>query len=64
VIEMAEKSLADKLLLKPGRTVRVMDAPQGYADLLFPLPAGVRQASISNNKHICMSQAGNRIRYF
>jgi hypothetical protein len=41
---LAGKSLADKLLLKPGRTVRIIDAPPGYLDLLGRLPEGVRLA--------------------
>ena len=32
--------LAKKLLVKPGATVRVLGAPDGYAEVLNPLPPG------------------------
>lgn len=38
---MAEKSLATKLLLKPGQRVAVVNAPEGYVKGLGPLPDGV-----------------------
>ncbi len=37
---MTESSLAKKLVIKPGNTVRVIDAPQGYEHLLSHLPEG------------------------
>ena len=40
---MADKSVADKLLIKPGSTLWVSDATRG--DLLGPLPDGVAPTS-------------------
>lgn len=37
---MAETPLAKKLAIKPGNSVRVLDAPQGYEHLLSDLPDG------------------------
>ena len=38
---MAEKTVAEKLLFKPGKKVWMMNPPQGIEALLGPLPAGV-----------------------
>jgi len=38
---MPEKSVAQKLLIKPGKTVYFANPPQGYGQLLGPLPEGV-----------------------
>jgi hypothetical protein len=35
-------ALARKLLLKPGRSVLLLNAPEGYAQSLVPLPEGAR----------------------
>lgn len=35
---MAEKTLVQKLLIKPGKSVRFVNAPRGYDALLGPLP--------------------------
>ena len=35
------KSIAGKLLIKEGFTVRMIDAPRGYLELLRPLPTHV-----------------------
>src|SRR5438874_1846298 len=40
----SQRSLGDKLGLKPGHKLIILNAPPGYADLLGPLPAGVRPA--------------------
>ncbi len=37
---MADTSLAAKLQVKPGFKMLIMNAPQGYTDLLADLPAG------------------------
>ena len=37
---MVEKTLAQKLLIKPGNKVLVLNAPAGYVDRLNPLPEG------------------------
>ncbi|MCC6612923.1 MAG: hypothetical protein IT320_05545 [Anaerolineae bacterium] len=37
---MPEKSLAQKLLIKPGHKVAVLNAPDGYEATLGPLPEG------------------------
>jgi len=39
---VAESGLARKFAIKPGNTVRVLNAPDGYADLLSELPEGAR----------------------
>lgn len=39
---MADPSLAKKLVIKPGNTVRIIDAPRGYEHLLNDLPEGAR----------------------
>jgi hypothetical protein len=38
---MAASSLAKKLGLKPGRRALILNAPDGYRELLDPLPEGV-----------------------
>ena len=38
---MSEKSVLQKLLVKEGYQILILDAPQGYADSLGDLPAGV-----------------------
>lgn len=35
---MPEKTLAEKLFLKPGRTLAVLNPPLGYPEALMPLP--------------------------
>jgi hypothetical protein len=38
---MPDKTLAQKMHVKPGSRVLLLDAPQGYSDVLSGLPAGV-----------------------
>ena len=38
---MAEKTVAQKLLIKEGRTLLFVNAPKGYKKLLGPLPKNV-----------------------
>jgi len=38
---MAETSLVKKLVIKPGYQLLIMNAPEGYTDLLGELPEGV-----------------------
>lgn len=38
---MAEQSLAQKLQIKPGRSVAIINAPEGYAAALTDLPPDV-----------------------
>ena len=38
---MADSSLVKKLGLKPGRRALILNAPDGYRELLDPLPEGV-----------------------
>ena len=35
---MSNTPLAKKFFIKPGQTIRLINAPDGYADLLGPLP--------------------------
>lgn len=39
---MAEKTLAEKLLIKPRNKVGIFNAPQGYVESLAPLPDDVK----------------------
>jgi hypothetical protein len=41
---MPEKSLAERLQLKNGRSVYIYSPPAGYLDTLEPLPSGVKLA--------------------
>jgi hypothetical protein len=38
---MSEKSLAQKLLVKPGKTLRFINAPVGFSTIFGDLPQGV-----------------------
>ena len=38
---MEPKSLAEKFKIKSGRSIRVVNPPEGYASVLEPLPPGV-----------------------
>ena len=40
----SERSLVDKLGIKPGTSVLIVGAPKGYAKTLGPLPTGVAVA--------------------
>jgi hypothetical protein len=40
---MSDKSIADRLLIKPGRSIYLVNAPRGYAARLSPLPDGVKR---------------------
>jgi len=42
---MSEKTIAQKLFLKPGQTLVLLGAPAGYQALLGDLPAGMRLAT-------------------
>lgn len=42
---MAEKTLAQKLQVKAGQSIGVMNAPEGYAAKLEPLPQGATVAA-------------------
>jgi hypothetical protein len=39
---MPEKTIAQKLLIKEGRTVLLVNAPRGYQDMLGALPTGAK----------------------
>ncbi len=38
---MSDKSIAETLLIKPGRSIYLVNAPRGYTTRLAPLPDGV-----------------------
>jgi hypothetical protein len=38
---MPDSSLSKKLLIKPGYRIVIVNAPEGFTDILGPLPAGV-----------------------
>jgi hypothetical protein len=44
---MSDKTVAQKLLIKPGNIVRLVNAPHGYAETLGPLPAEAKMAAKS-----------------
>jgi hypothetical protein len=44
---MSDKTVAQKLLIKPKHTVRLVNAPHGYADTLGPLPAEAKLVTTS-----------------
>src|SRR5258706_13836666 len=37
---MADTPLTKKLLIKPGYSLLILNAPEGYSDMLNPLPDG------------------------
>lgn len=39
---MAQSNLSKKLLIKPGKTVTVLNAPAGFEQVLQPLPTGAK----------------------
>src|SRR6476646_7274318 len=47
---MATKTLAQKLYIRPGYTVALLNAPKGMADTLAPLPDDVKIVTNSNEK--------------
>lgn len=47
---MAAKTLAQKLFIRPGYTVALLNAPKGTADLLAPLPDDVTIVTNAKNK--------------
>ena len=51
---MSQKSLAQKLLIKPGYKVLLMNAPQGYADMLMPLPDGAAMSTTPGENFDCV----------
>jgi hypothetical protein len=44
---MSEKTVAQKLQIKPSYTVRLVNTPPGYADTLGPLPSEARRVTKS-----------------
>lgn len=44
---MSEKSTADKLLLKPGRSLKLINAPDGFIEVLGELPAFAKVVELS-----------------
>ena len=41
----SDKTIVEKMHLKPGMTVLIIDPPDGYLDLMGPLPENVRMVS-------------------
>ena len=39
---MSDKTVAEKLLIKPGYKVLIVNAPEGYEKILTDLPSGVK----------------------
>jgi len=42
VLEMADKSIAQKLQIKAGQRMLILQPPPGYLELIEPLPDGAR----------------------
>lgn len=51
---MAEKSVAQKLFLKPGRTMAVVNAPSGAFEILLPLPEFAKMIDIPENADVVL----------
>ena len=51
---MSQRSLTQKLLIKPNYKVLVMNAPQGYADMLLPLPEGAALSTTPGTNFDCV----------
>lgn len=45
---MAEKTIAQKLMIKPGRSVLLVNPPPGYVERMGELPEGARVAAESD----------------
>lgn len=48
---MAETTLTKKLVIKPGYTLLILNAPQGYTALLDPLPDGVTVQTTADGQY-------------
>lgn len=46
-----DNPLAKKLLIKPGNRLLVSNAPEGFTDLLAPLPDGVQLDLVGENQY-------------
>jgi 1-acyl-sn-glycerol-3-phosphate acyltransferase len=58
---VAESALAHKLLIEPGQSVLILNAPPGYLAALQPLPAGATTAEHGNGPHdVVQLFAGDR----
>src|SRR5579863_6490117 len=55
---MPETSLAKKLTLKPGQSVLVVHAPDGYSETLGPLPEGVARTEFGELAGLADASAG------
>lgn len=51
---MSQKTLVQKLLIKPGYKVLLLNAPQSYADMLKPLPGGAVLATAPDEDFDCV----------
>jgi hypothetical protein len=51
---MSQKSLTQKLLIKPRHQVLLLNAPQGYADMLLPLPEGAAFSTTPGTNFDCV----------
>jgi len=48
---MADTPLAKKLLIKPNYSVAILNAPDGYGDLLGDLPEGAKASTSAEGLH-------------
>lgn len=51
---MSQKSLTQKLLIKPGHNVLLLNVPQEYADMLLPLPDGATVSTTPGEPSDCV----------
>ncbi len=51
---MPEKTICEKLLLKPGRSLCVVNAPEGFIEALEPLPTFARLVNQTANADVLL----------
>lgn len=58
----SDKPLAQKLGLKAGSTLALIDPPADYGELLAPLPAGVRFCTVETKPDLIHYSCTERVR--
>ena len=57
---MAENALAKKLLIKPGMSIRLLEAPPGFVDSLSPLSEGAETDESAATADFVLLFAGSK----
>jgi len=57
---MSDKTLAARLQLKPGRSLRLAAAPEGYPDRIGTLPTGARLVAADEQADVVMAFFADR----